>query len=627
MAVHPVVDALYAELSHDSFALWRSTWHAYCHSKLVDRIYTLMISDNPRRVEEWLALDDKTIRRRRLPKGRAAWEQVADKLLELHAPLNDALVAAGLQKIGKPKMRMCLIEAVGPLQILYGDEPSRENPFPSAWRSVAEKLAKRTFNDGAKLSAADEHTLLDNLLVIAFLWTCKLPYASQVHALLAESYTQPLRLRGLLSRIPEKIAASGIADQQIPQAVEVEPPSMVHTGLSVLIEATGQEMAAIRHGRGFMHRTLAPEAESEVPRNEWGLVEESMLRKGRVALHDLYENTILSYMAISSIEQILRSFASRLGIRHLKPNGQPHGVNHWFTGLNFSAKTHRTIATLFDPNSANIRNRLMHGNLMEIESKSSEAIYSKLATDARLFDEDPYLPRNIANVCVNTLIAVDEEVAEKVQLTPRDLNWATGLMLTQEELEFGRSLHVDMFDHEPEKWQHEVTGFMDNVFPGYRQPFMLGVVGWMQIMLHIDSHPSPPFESLPRFMSLGLVFESLYRLVAHVLGHSILQHSVTRASNQLHCQYRMLDNRPNGICTPTILNNLVVDLPVKDQQNALRCLQLAIKARNAISHGALVEMNDKTAQGLGHAIVKSTQLLLSVAQKRLLSNVAGNSTP
>jgi hypothetical protein len=57
---------------------------------------------------------------------------------------------------------------------------------------------------------------------------------------------------------------------------------------------------------------------------------------------------------------------------------------------------------------------------------------------------------------------------------------------------------------------------------------------------------------------------------------------------------------------------LVEEIDPSERTVALEVHQLAVKARNAIAHGAITTFDSYTADGVGHLIVKSTQGLVAV---------------
>lgn len=117
-------------------------------------------------------------------------------------------------------------------------------------------------------------------------------------------------------------------------------------------------------------------------------------------------------------------------------------------------------------------------------------------------------------------------------------------------------------------------------------------------------------------MAWGLTFKGLYRLTAQLLGFEVLQRSSLGETGRMF-QYRMLDARANGLCRPALIHTLVEEFSPSDRPNAIRTVQLAVKARNALSHGALLRHDENDHWTAGHLFIKATQLLMSVAFRRM----------
>lgn len=118
------------------------------------------------------------------------------------------------------------------------------------------------------------------------------------------------------------------------------------------------------------------------------------------------------------------------------------------------------------------------------------------------------------------------------------------------------------------------------------------------------------------FLSWGVLFEGLYRLVAHVHGVSVLQRS-RRADGQRQFQYRMLDSRPDGLCTERILESLTAYLPADAQEGATKCLLIAVKPRNALSHGAVPCYGVAEHRAAGHLFAESSRILVEAARHKM----------
>ena len=242
----------------------------------------------------------------------------------------------------------------------------------------------------------------------------------------------------------------------------------------------------------------------------------------------------------------------------------------------------------------------MHGNLLEIEGKDLEvslpianpALFRSVAASG----PDAYSPENIAQHCLSCLEIVDREIAGMRPLVTADLAWNAGFILSSDDLDFGLALSDDFSGPDAERWLRTVTDYLNAMLPGLKQLFTIGLIEWLEGKKDV---------SIPRFMALGLTFEALYRSTVHLKGFSVLQKEHRNADDFLKFQYRMLDKRPTSICSDRVTDSLVEHLMPEVRDNAKKILRLAVDARNAIAHGAVVDFNLKTAYAMGHIIVSA----------------------
>jgi hypothetical protein len=367
----------------------------------------------------------------------------------------------------------------------------------------------------------------------------------------------------------------------------------------------------------MLHELIPVHDDTDVAPAEWGRVSLRQLWSGRDAVFRLYEYTMLSYLGLSSIEFLLRGRAAQLGIPHVKATGAPNGVLDWVASVNLSPAVMSDVQALYDATQSNIRNRVMHGNLLEIEAKGTEArmyagfpnMFPMLGNPA----EDAYSPQNTAHLCLDVLQALDAEVARHGGLADQDMNWVADVSLTRQEVEFGLGLSVDFLSDDRLQWHRTVSDYLNATLPCIKQLFTIGFIGWLR---------GPIAWSLPRFMALGFTFEAIYRVTAHLLGESVVQVNRMKGRPVVKSQYRMLDGRPSGLANRRVLSRLVEHVEREHQETAIRVLQLAIKARNALAHGAVPELGGEDADGWGHLLVKAVQTLITRGLEHLVSECA-----
>jgi hypothetical protein len=100
----------------------------------------------------------------------------------------------------------------------------------------------------------------------------------------------------------------------------------VQEGVSVLVAATAEESRKVPAGKGMLHEIMSVHGPSHVSLLAWGPATPSQLAQARDAAFRLHEYTIIAYLALASVEQLLRAWAHHVGQGHLKANGQPEGV-------------------------------------------------------------------------------------------------------------------------------------------------------------------------------------------------------------------------------------------------------------------------------------------------------------
>jgi hypothetical protein len=128
-------------------------------------------------------------------------------------------------------------------------------------------------------------------------------------------------------------------------------------------------------------------------------------------------------------------------------------------------------------------------------------------------------------------------------------------------------------------------------------------------------------NSLISFLAWGIVFEALYRQTLHVIGFDVIQRSLVNGTNRMF-QYRMLERGPNGLCSPKAMAAIVGILRPDERANAEKTVTLAIKARNALSHGAIAVHSEDGHFGAGHLFIKATQLLSAVIKEHMTREAA-----
>ena len=313
-------------------------------------------------------------------------------------------------------------------------------------------------------------------------------------------------------------------------------------------------------------------------------------------------------MALAGTEQLLRGWATHHGVEHIRAS-VPRSWDRWKNQLPISAQLRVRLDELYDPQRLNLRNRIMHGGLLELESKRAETVLLvanklKLQRFPLVEVDDPFSSESIAAHCVQTLEALSQEIQGSGQgLTDADRRWESEIALTDEEVRWGNeSVYCD-FIHDvsvAEGLRKRLFSYLHHVMPVFAPCFQIGFEGWLEfpwLSRHFVQH-----------LFLILAFEGIYRLTVHLLGIPILQCSV-QGDGSFRTQYRMLDTRPTGLFSRSTLDRILSHLDAPARSIAERVLFLALKARNAASHGAIPPFTEVRWSGEGHILVKAVQVL------------------
>jgi len=156
-------------------------------------------------------------------------------------------------------------------------------------------------------------------------------------------------------------------------------------------------------------------------------------------------------------------------------------------------------------------------------------------------------------------------------------------------------------------WRQYLQQYLSATMPSVNQLFGVGFIGW------VGKHQP---DRLVRFVAMCCVFEAVFRITVHLLGHRSLQ--IDKANGRT--QYLMLDGK--GLCHPEVISRLVETLTPGEAKTAQEVLLLAVKARNLFSHGAIASFTNDEADSIGHCIVKTTQLLVSSGLQHMTQEAA-----
>jgi len=345
----------------------------------------------------------------------------------------------------------------------------------------------------------------------------------------------------------------------------------------------------------------------------------ALMQQARDLSYLRYEHSLNAYMAVAAIEQLLRSCARQQNVNDLRAGGLPARVGDWIGDLNCDPGLVARVRELFDSDGANVRNRLMHSGLLLTESGrllDNLAVAYPTRYGVAAARQRPHTPENVAHLALECLRDLDADIQRRRAIGTQDFSWSQRWCLTLPELQFGRQVFCDLIPRQGGPtvaqaidWQRHLSRYFSAVMPGLGQFFRLAYVGFVQGFSH---------NSFPLLHGLGMVFEAIYRLTAHLLGLPIL--CSTHSGDTWYFQYRMLDD--DGLHGSEYVNRLVEYLEPQERDLAREVLRLAVQARNALAHGAVVQFDEPTHLGMAHLLLKATQLLAGAGEHRMTRECA-----
>jgi hypothetical protein len=591
------------ELCSETEPLWSTVWTRACDETLAEKAVDLIDLDRGAPLPQWDQLDESIRRALLVPLDSPLVARCVKLILPHTARLKQALVASGHHsEHGKALSTLVATAVIRLAQTPHACHVFTPNPFPRMWPLIGHAVARRI------METDPEWLILNKLILAAYFVTCQLSSARYVGQHLRERPHAKLSVRGTFIRIVESLSANGVEDRPPPISERTGGITLRHAPLSDLLHATAEESRRIPTGSGVLHRIGAPNHPPSIPPEARRLITMGQMLQGRDLAYRQHEYTILAYMALASIEQLLRAWASHSRITHLKTNGQPLSVLKWILSLPCSAALAEGVRDLYDVGRSNVRNRVMHGGLLEIENKQFEMAMAFVDSHGRTIApqaRDAYSPENIAQLCLGCLEMVDQEAPA---LAPEDFDWAEHLRLSDAEVGDGISVHWDLTGPEAEQWSHAFESYFTAAMPALTQFFRVGYIGWGNSFVADDA--------LPCVIALMSIFETKYRLTAHLLGEQVLQADW----GGKHFQYLMLDQR--GLCAQPIVDRMLAHIEPSDRAMAERVMRLAVKARNSFAHGALVRFDRRRSKGTGHLVMKSLQTLLTAGQHHMTKEAA-----
>jgi hypothetical protein len=611
--------ALLEALRGSKAQIWESVWSSFVTVCLADHAYNEIDFATGNTRPGLLDLDDPIKRSALVVTDETAIRDCADRLMESRLVLDSVLLGRGINLQSRTQLKR-LLEEGGVVSALV-DAPGSVATLtkintPETWKALAHRIARSIHSDESSNNADPEWLLWNKLLLSRFFYVCRLAKAQEVAGQLKTLVRGFHGPRSSLLAITERISECGILDPSLPLVPRTGSTGIFLKGadLSDLLGAIQCEYAQMLSSQGIVHRTADPNGPASIPARLRDRLTVDQLKAYRGNAYRQHESAILSYGTLSAIEQLLRSLASRIGIRHLKDDGTPRPTGNWLARLGLSADLLARLQELYSADGLNLRNRAMHAGLLETSSRSLEVILAANPSGTGpTLSQDPYVAENLLNILIRDLEALDAYV-NAVGLNTLDFSWTTQLWLTKDEVEFGHRISCDVLKaDECEAWRTQLFSFIDHSLPCCATYGRIAWLGWLENF--------EPHNSLISFLAWGIVFEALYRQTIHVIGFDVIQRSPVNETNRMF-QYRMLEQGSNGLCSPQAMAALVRILRPEERENAGKTIMLAIKARNALSHGAIAVHSEDGHFGAGHLFIKATQLLLAVIKEHMTREAA-----
>jgi hypothetical protein len=607
-----VEDIIEAELQLNSCELWLKVWRPIVRRLTAAKLFSMTDLTMGKPIGSWAKFDDPVER----SKLFSITPQLKDECLKSFKPetsrLNDALHTAGYNKKRSASQMKKHLSLILPAALKWPltNAALVDSPFPEAWAVLAEILAKQASDEIEGICRAglanalrddashSERTLHVVSLLSGYFRSCRMSEARLVENDLAKFGARMIGVRGSLVRIAQNVSAKGIGDLPISSSLRKTGVSLHHEHLLHLMKATAEESRQIASNNGFMHRTLPANPQDDRRR-----------RQGQLAIYLQYESTVLAYLALSCIEQLIRAWATHEGISTFTNNGRPASILNILTQLPCEPATIAHIEELWDSSRSNIRNRIMHGGLLDVISKHQELILH-VADPTRFplsphWGRDEFSPENICRLCLDCLEQIDADVARRAVLTEQHLSWAASMRLNPMELSFGDQLPFDFVGPNGKDAWARVSNYLNAVVPSAKQFVTIGFRGAL-------GQNGP--HTMVQFVSMILVFEILYRSTVQFHGFRVLQVAPG------HMQYRMLDELQ--LCAEPIVQALVKNVAEVHRTSATRVLDGIKQIRNAFAHGAIEELDQYTKDGLCRLVMKGVQCLVDAGIHKMTADAA-----
>jgi hypothetical protein len=331
-------------------------------------------------LESWLRLDDPAVRTVAIASDPKLGSGLAGILIpEKDAGVHADLEAAAQRFVTGNQSKVKLRGRIAPLVPRWLPRPeivelAASMPIPQFWVTLANEIGRRIYPkyaDWRAAGAAREWQFMNYLLIAEYFRQCRHTNAARVAQDLHEASNSAMSIRGSLVNTARWVSREAVAETAVPISGFYGSVQLQHRDRSTLLACMHRESASTASGNGVMSRIAGPHT-ADVPEDvRSGRVSTAAWLRARGFAYLRYERTILAFMGIASIEQLVRAYAAHRNVPNYKPNGAPDGVPSLLKHQNMQLPKALgdKIRMIFDSGKGNIRNRVMHGAFMLTSTK------------------------------------------------------------------------------------------------------------------------------------------------------------------------------------------------------------------------------------------------------------------
>lgn len=580
----------------------------------------------------WTALDDPTTRAVAIASDPLLGPRLSEILVPdarggEHRALEGAIGRAGMSgRQSGPKLRARIAAMTPRWLALPNIVPLvTDFPLPACWQFIANEIGRRVYGQYAVWrmgGVANEWRLMNHLLLAEYFRQCRHTAIKHVAHDLIDAAGGGMGVRGSLVNTSRWISPSVVAEATIPISGFGGRILLKHQNRSTLFVALHRESTATAIGNGVMHRIAGPHTQDAPELVRSGQTDRDAWLRGRDFAFLRYERSILTYMGLAGIEQLVRALATKSGVPNYRPNGAPDGIPGIVQSsqMGLSAPLAERICMIFDSGKGNIRNRMMHGVfLLTGKRLQDNLIAGGLAERPSPLERDPHTTENIANLVLECLQCLDTEVSNS-GLSDADFNWGASTRLSIPQFEAGKVLAQDLVPSDDgsnfevvdahRKW---LSAYFRAMFPGLGNLFRLGYIGFIQRYSQ---------DTIPLVHSLAIIFEATFRLTCHLMKMEVVDkpEMPPGAKHPICLQYLMLDK--NGLCKPSYYDRLTEHGESLARAGMRETLESAVCARNALSHGAIIAFDKITLNVISRTLMAAIQILASAGMHHMIREKA-----